>query len=139
VTRPGAVSDQPVAFWDVLPTAAEIGGGTAPAGLDGASFVPALRGRPDGGERVFYWEFHEGGFNRALRFGDWKAIQFGKDGPIELHDLRNDPGERTDVAAGNPKVIAAAREHFSRQRRDDPYFPVQPGPARSPDRGYVIK
>jgi arylsulfatase A-like enzyme len=139
VTAAGSVSDQPVAFWDVLPTLAEIGGGAAPSGLDGQSFVPALRGEQLLGERVFYWEFHEGGFNRAIRFGEWKAIQFGKEGPIELYDLKSDPGERTDLAASKPEVVATVRKHFANARIDSPYFPVQPGAARSPDRGARVR
>jgi arylsulfatase A-like enzyme len=139
VTKPGSVSEQPIAFWDVLPTAADVGGGAVRSGLDGRSFVPALRGERAAGERVLYWEFHEGGFNRAIRFGDWKAIQFGIDGPIELFDLKNDPGERTELAANKPDVVARAREIFAKARTDSPDFPVQAGPARSPDRGFQIK
>ncbi|MBI3279357.1 MAG: hypothetical protein HYZ57_05890, partial [Acidobacteria bacterium] len=73
--------------------------------------------------------------NQAIRFGDWKAIRFGKDGPIELYDLKTDPGEKTDLAGAKPDVIAQARRLFESARVDSPYFPVQRGPARSPDRG----
>lgn len=96
VVSPGSTSDQPIAFWDMLPTLAEISGGTVPRSLDGISVMPAFRGQRPGSDRVLYWEFHEGGFNRAIRFGDWKAIQFGKEGPIELYNLRSDPAETTD-------------------------------------------
>src|SRR4051812_41340188 len=44
-TKEGAVSDHQAAFWDFLPTAAEIAGGQTPAGLDGISFLPTLLGR----------------------------------------------------------------------------------------------
>ncbi|MBI3280306.1 MAG: arylsulfatase, partial [Acidobacteria bacterium] len=104
----GSTSGQVIAHWDVLPTLAEIAGVKAPAGLDGISFLPALEGRPLKRERPLYWEFHEGGFNQAIRFGDWKAIRFGKDGPIELYDLKTDPGEKTDLAGAKPDVIAQA-------------------------------
>jgi arylsulfatase A-like enzyme len=90
-------------------------------------------------DRVLYWEFHEEGFNRAIRFGNWKAIQFGKDGAIELYDLKSDPGERTNLAAGKPDVIAAAKAHFAKARTDSADFPIQPGIARSPDRGARIR
>ena len=132
---PGSTSDQPIAFWDVLPTLSEVGGGSVPSGLDGVSFVSALRGKPVNSDRVFYWEFHEGGFNRAVRFGNWKAIQFGKDGDIELYDLKTDPGERTNLAAKKSDVLATAKANLIKARTDHPSFPIQPGIARSPDRG----
>ena len=69
-----------------------------------------------------------------VRFGDWKAIQFGPDGPIELYDLNTDVGETTDVAAKHPDEIAAARKHFAASRADSPNFPIQPKQANSPDR-----
>src|SRR5262249_41585168 len=43
--RPGSRSDQVWAFWDFLPTAAEIAGATPPAGLDGISIAPTLTGK----------------------------------------------------------------------------------------------
>ena len=52
----GSVSDQVIAFWDFLPTVAELAGAATPMGrpagtkaairLDGVSFLPALLGRP---------------------------------------------------------------------------------------------
>ena len=40
----GRVSDFSWAFWDVLPTIAEIAGASVPNGLDGISIVPELKG-----------------------------------------------------------------------------------------------
>src|SRR5438094_5010750 len=42
--KAGAVSDQVWAFWDFLPTAAEIAAVKPPAGLDGLSMLPTLLG-----------------------------------------------------------------------------------------------
>lgn len=134
VVAPGSTCEQPIAFWDMLPTLAEIGGGTVPRGLDGVSITPAVRGQTLRPDRVLYWEFHEGGFNRAIRFSDWKAIQFGKDGPIELYNLKTDLAETTNVAASHSDVIAAARRHFAAVRVESPLFPVQAGAANSPNR-----
>jgi len=36
----------------------------------------------------FYWEFHEKGFEQAVRMGDWKAVRHGTKMPIELYDLK---------------------------------------------------
>jgi arylsulfatase A len=94
----------------------------------------AFRGQPLPANRVLYWEFHEGGFNRAVRFGDWKAIQFGQDGPIELYNLKSDLAEANDVAAANPGPVADARRHFDAARTESPQFPMQAGAANSPNR-----
>jgi arylsulfatase A-like enzyme len=85
-----------------------------------------------------YWEFHEGGFNRAIRFGNWKAIEYGKDGVIELYDLKSDPSEKTNLAGSKPNVLAAAKAHFAKARTESPDFPILPGVARSPDRGLKV-
>jgi arylsulfatase A-like enzyme len=42
----GAVTDFPSAFWDIIPTFAELTGAAAPSGLDGVSIVPTLLGQP---------------------------------------------------------------------------------------------
>jgi arylsulfatase A-like enzyme len=139
VTPAGSTSNEVIAFWDIVPTFADIAGVKTPAKVDGISIVPALKGGSLPEDRVLYWEFHEGGFNQAIRFGDWKAIRFGKDGPIELYDLSKDPSETKDLAASHPEMVEQAKQIFARQRTESPDFPVQPGAARSPDRGYRIK
>jgi len=48
------------AFWDVLPTFAELAGAPAPEGIDGISMVPALMGQSQKQHEFLYWEFHEG-------------------------------------------------------------------------------
>jgi arylsulfatase A len=104
----GAVSDEPLAFWDILPTAAEIAGVEAPSGLDGLSFLPTLLGRDDEQthHHALYWEFYEQGGRRALRAGPWKLVQNGlPHGARELYDLRTDPGETNDTAADHPDVL----------------------------------
>src|SRR5688500_2277825 len=59
VIRAGQVNDSVCAFWDMLPTFAEIASARTPSGLDGISFAPALHGRPLPQREYLYWEFHE--------------------------------------------------------------------------------
>jgi len=49
----GAVNDQILAFWDILPTLAELTGLPVPKGIDGISMLPALMGHinPTGAHR----------------------------------------------------------------------------------------
>ncbi len=103
----GSTNDHVSAFWDFLPTAAELSGGAAPGGIDGISYLPSMLGRMDQQRRheYLYWEM---GNKQAARKGKWKAVhyEFNKhpDGPIELFDLDKDIGETTDLAARFPEV-----------------------------------
>jgi arylsulfatase A-like enzyme len=118
----GSTSDHVGFFGDILPTAAELAGAPAPAGLDGISLVPELTGRSERQRQheFLYWEFHEGaGGAQALRQGDWKAVRKPAfTGPLELYDLATDVGESRDVAAEQPAQCARMeaimrREHAS--------------------------
>lgn len=101
----GKVSDRPVAFWDLLPTLAELTRATVPSGLDGHSFAPTLRGQSQTHQHEhFYWEFHEGGYRQAVRMGDWKAVRLDAGKPLELYDLATDVSETHDVAATHPEI-----------------------------------
>src|SRR6185437_3555954 len=74
--KAGSTNGQVWAFWDFLPTAAEIAGVRPPQGLDGFSMLPALIGLEQTNQHEFlYWEFHERGFQQAARMGDWKAVK----------------------------------------------------------------
>ena len=75
--QPGSTSDLPWAFWDFLPTAAELAGAEPPSDIDGLSIVPTLLGRPGQRRHEFlYWEFHEGQHSKqAVRTGRWKAVR----------------------------------------------------------------
>ena len=110
----GVVSDQVWAFWDVLPTLAELAGasGAVPDDIDGLSVLPTLlgpeaAGHPQQEHELLYWEFHEGPSSKqAARMGDWKGVRLSPDGPLELYDLAEDLGEMVDIAADHPEVVA---------------------------------
>jgi arylsulfatase A-like enzyme len=123
--KPGVVG-QPVAFWDVLPTLAEIVGQPAPAGIDGISFLPTLLGR--GAQRqheYFYWEFHERGFTQAIRMNQWKGVRKSGQSQLELYDLSKDLGETNNVAAANPAVARKLLAYLEAARTESKEFPVK--------------
>ena len=91
----GRVSDHAWAHWDMLPTLAELAGATTPAGIDGVSMARALAGQPQPTHEFMYWEFHERGFQQAVRMGQWKAVRLKKDAPLELYDLAPIPASST--------------------------------------------
>ena len=124
--KAGSTSDLPCAFWDFLPTVAEITGTTPPPDIDGISILPTLLGQAQTSRHEFlYWEFHEGGFAQAVRMGDWKAVRFGVDGPLELYNLKQDMAEKHNVADKNPKVVAKIEEYLKTARTPDENWPVK--------------
>lgn len=123
--KPGLVAE-PWAFWDFLPTAAEIAGAKAPENIDGISMLPTLLGKGQTNQHeFFYWEFHEGGFQQAARMGDWKALRLQAGAPLELYNLQTDLGEKQNVAADNPKIVAQFEEYLKTARTDSPQWPIQ--------------
>ncbi|MFZ0282685.1 MAG: arylsulfatase [Bacteroidales bacterium] len=127
--KPGSVSGHISAFWDVMPTIAEITGASTPEGIDGISFLPALLGKESDQKRheYLYWEFHEQGGKAAVRMGDWKAVKRDIDktpqGATELYNLTADIGESTDVASSNPEIVKRMEEIFKEAHTPSEVFP----------------
>ncbi len=133
----GTISDQVWAFWDFLPTAAELAGAVPPAGIDGISVLPTLLGqRPARAHEFLYWEFHERGSKQAVRMGDWKAIRLQPGAPLALYNLRSDLGETNDVAAGQPEVVRRIEDYLETARTESKEWPLRapPAAARAGDR-----
>jgi arylsulfatase A-like enzyme len=122
----GRVSDEPWAFWDFLPTAAELAEAKIPAECrtDGLSLVNYLQGGPAPSRDHFYWELHEGTSLQAVRLGTWKAVRNGPEKPIELYDLSNDASEQTDLAKQKPELVAKAEALMKSSRTEHPDWPL---------------
>ncbi|MBL9190532.1 MAG: arylsulfatase [Opitutaceae bacterium] len=122
----GRVTDEPWAFWDVLPTAVELAGAKLPAGYqtDGHSLVSFLRGGPAPQREYFYWELHEQAPVQAVRFGQWKAVKPRHDRPIELYDLATDAAESRNLAATKPDLVARAESLMKAAHKPDPKWPL---------------
>jgi arylsulfatase A-like enzyme len=127
---PGSRSNHVCAFWDFLPTCCDLAGIAPSSPTDGISIVPTLLGHPKHQKRhaYLYWEFHEEGKKQAVRMGDWKAVRLNvatdPDDPIELYNLKTDPGETTDIAARNPKVVAQIVRTMKIARSPSEHWPL---------------
>ena len=105
VTEAGAVSKEPIASIDLLPTIAAAVGTRPPAdrAIDGIDLGPALRGGKLS-ERALVWHFphyrHGPGHDpySVIRQGDWKLIRFYDPAKTELYNLADDLGETNDLA-----------------------------------------
>ena len=113
---------------DIAPTILDLVGLPALEGIAGVSLRPLLDGGSDDLELVGYGESIEPlklfGIQaiRFLRRGDWKYIH--KVAP-ELYDVRDDPGERSNLAARHPETLGDLRRRLRQLVAD--------GPARAVD------
>ncbi len=133
VIEPGRVSDHVWAFWDVLPTLAELSGASVPDGIDGVSMLPAVLGTDLGGREpatheFLYWEYGnvlgQAPIRQAVRWGRWKGIRHDLTGPLELYDLEADVGETTDLAPTHPEVVSRLRAYLDTARVPTREYPA---------------
>ncbi len=129
--KAGAVTDHVSAFWDFLPTLAELTGAPRPAETDGIALLPTLLGRPEQQRKheFLYWEFHEGGSKQAVRMGRWKAVRLNPAGKLELYDLQTDMGETHNIADSHPDVVAQIEKYLTTARTESKFWPLKGGKA----------
>lgn len=124
----GSETNHVSAFWDVLPTLAELAGVETSSEIDGVSFLPTLLGEGSKQKQhdYLYWEFHEQGGKQAVRLGNWKGIRLNvkknPDAPVALYDLDADIGETTDLASAHPDIVRKIEAIMSEARTDSPVF-----------------
>jgi len=120
---PPGVSDAVWYFADFLPTAAELARAKPPEDLDGVSVLPTLLGREQRlDRRCLYWEYYGGGFQQAVRFGNWKAIRRGE--RLELYDLARDLGETNDLAEENLNIVRSMLGRMDESHTPSKNWPV---------------
>ena len=113
------------AFWDMMPTLAELTGAEVTSTTDGVSFLPTLFSE-EGQEQheYLYWEFHELNGREALRSGQWKLIRQPVVGEtiLELYNLDEDIHEDNNLAAIYPEKVEELTLILDKARTESPYF-----------------
>lgn len=127
--RAGLETDHVSAFWDFLPTLAELTGGMTPA-CDGISYLPELLTAGEQKKHSFlYWEFHEQGGKQAVLLEEkWKGVRLQRnqqpEGPIELYNLEQDPAELYNLAEQNPDIVNRIAQIMRKSHTPSPIFPL---------------
>lgn len=123
----GTTSDHISAFWDILPTMADLTGEGVQGRTDGISMLPTLLGDVEN-QKVhpyLYWELYEKKrANCAVRMGKWKGLinDRRKGMHIELYDLESDEGETTNVASQYPEVVEQIRKAMLEAHEPNPFW-----------------
>ena len=122
--------DHPVIQLDILPTALAAAGVDAKADwkLDGVNLLPFLKGESkDAPHAALFWRF---GGQLAIRAGDWKLSKAAgpnedveRKGPAsldgaKLFNLKDDLGEKTDVAAKHPDKVKELSAAWAEWNKD---------------------
>lgn len=119
----GAVSDIPVTGPDLYKTIVSMTGVKAPegAGADGIDIYSELQGRTTT-DRAIFWHFpHYSNHGMltpsgAVRYGDYKLIEYYENGTVQLFNLRDDVRETTDISAGNPQIVSDLKRRLKEWR-----------------------
>ncbi len=127
VAAAGAKCGSLVETVDLYPTLCELAGLTPPQGLDGASFVPALKNPAAKTKEAVFHVFPRGPrMGRAVRteryrLVEWKAIgEPSENAVFELYDYESDPDETRNLAGDKPEVVAQLLAILAKQPEAKP-------------------
>ncbi|AQT68840.1 Arylsulfatase [Anaerohalosphaera lusitana] len=127
--EPNTTTDHISAFWDFLPTCAELAGTKCPDDIDGVSFAPTLLGKKDKQKehKYLYWEL---GRRQAIRKGDLKAIRrIKKDrskDTVELYNLTEDLTEQNDISKERPELVKEMVAIMENAHKPSTVYPLYP-------------
>ncbi|MFP6649568.1 MAG: sulfatase/phosphatase domain-containing protein, partial [Pirellulaceae bacterium] len=120
-------SEEPIVHVDMFPTFMELAGvRRVDQALDGVSILPALRDPSRALKRdAIYWHFP--GYLQSyipdrvwrttpvstIRRGDYKLLEFFEQDRLELYSLKQDIGEKHDLASQHPQLAAELQKQLS--------------------------
>jgi arylsulfatase A-like enzyme len=132
--KAGSKCDTPVIGVDFYPTFLEMARAMKPADkvLDGVSLMPLFTQSGKLADRALFWHFPiylQGRANgsrdplfrtrpgSAVRVGDWKLHEYFEDGGLELYNLKDDLGERNNLAEKMPDKTKDLHQIMLRWRK----------------------
>lgn len=145
-TKAGTTTDVPVISTDFYSTILDMIGSTTlqhgDNGADGTSLVPLLNNQAPGDnlkDRALYWHFPHysnhgmqspGG---AIRYGDFKLLEYFENNTVQLFNLKEDPEEHHDLTDSKPEKADQLRSMLHQWREDVGARMMPPNPEYKPD------
>lgn len=122
----GKVREDPVILTDFYPTLLEVAGLKTRKHYpgDGESLLPLLMDKGDLERDAIFWHYPNFAFHRdnrlgsAVRMGDYKLIEFFEGNEVELYNLREDPGEKRNLAGVDAGRVQEMRKRLRRWREE---------------------
>jgi len=115
---PGSEVNAQVLGVDIVPSLLELLGTEPPPGLDGRSFLPLIEAGGAAQDRIAYSETLQPADSTAkllaVSDGRYKLIRSLAGETVLLFDLAEDPGEKQDLAAARPDLVARLEELIDR-------------------------
>ncbi|GAB1474046.1 sulfatase [Bacteroidota bacterium] len=132
----GIISDVPVTSPDLLPTIMDILGvkDVALENSDGVSLKPLLKGKKTLKREAIYWHFPHysnhgmqspGG---AVRWGDYKLIEYYENNSVQLFNLKNDIEEMKDISKTEPEITDRLKRMLDTWRKSVNAKTMEPNP-----------
>jgi len=122
----GASSNHISAFWDLMPTLAELIDSKIEE-TDGISFAPELMGKNQPKHDYLYWELNARGGKQAVLKDEYKWIRLQANNPdktrVELYNLNKDPAEKSNIANENPELLITMEEIAKKAHKPSELFP----------------
>lgn len=127
--KKGTVCDVPVISTDFFPTILDMLGLSADQKItDGMSIVPLFKkqkkGKKEISNRAIYWHFPHysnhgmqspGG---AIRYGDFKLLEYFENNTVQLFNLAADPGEQFDLSYTQSEKVNKLRTMLHQWRKE---------------------
>lgn len=122
----GVKTDHISAFWDFMPTLADITNSSKELNTDGISYLPTLLSKGEQEQHKYlYWEFHEMNGRIALRAGDWKLIKqpiVNEETKLELYNIKEDIHEDNNLAEQYPEKVKELEQLMNNARTESDMF-----------------
>ena len=126
VVKPGTVCSEPVISMDVYPTLREIChiGPETEKPIDGQSLMPLLRQQGSLKRDALYFHYPNYAFHKenrlgsAIRQGKYKLIKFYDDNSVELYNLSDDIGEKSDLSKKLPEKAKLMEKKLDKWLKD---------------------
>ncbi len=107
----GTTYSKPIISLDILPTAVAAAGGRVDGKVEGVNLLPHITGKGSGTPHgSLCWRFNG---QTAIRKDEWKLATHPSKG-LRLYNLKDDPGEKNDLAGVNADKVSELRVAFEK-------------------------